>query len=65
VIFVLRESQKAILLGKAGSAIKKLGQEARQEIETFLQSKVHLELTVKVRPNWRDDEKSLQRFGYY
>jgi GTP-binding protein Era len=65
VIFVLRESQKGILLGKAGSAIKKLGQEARQEIETFLQSKVHLELTVKVRPNWRDDEKSLQRFGYY
>jgi GTP-binding protein Era len=64
VIYVLRESQKAILLGKAGSAIKKLGQDARQDIEQFLQTKVYLELTVKVRPNWRDDERALQRFGY-
>lgn len=63
-IFVLRETQKAILLGKNGSAIKKLGTEARLEIEKFLQTKVFLELTVKVRENWRDDEQALQRFGY-
>jgi GTP-binding protein Era len=63
-IFVLREMQKVILLGKGGSAIKKLGTYARQEIERFLQTKVFLELTVKVRDNWRDDEQALQRFGY-
>lgn len=63
-IFVLRETQKAILLGRNGDAIKKLGTAARRDIETFLQSKVFLELTVKVRDNWRDDERALQRFGY-
>lgn len=63
-IFVLRETQKAILLGKQGSAIKKLGIAARTEIEKFLQTKVHLELTVKVRENWRDDERALEQFGY-
>lgn len=63
-IYVMRESQKAILLGKSGSAIKKLGTYARAEIERFVQSKVYLELTVKVRDNWRDDERSLQMFGY-
>lgn len=63
-IFVLRETQKAILLGKGGVAIKKLGTAARMAIERFLQTKVFLELTVKVRNNWRDDERSLQYFGY-
>ncbi len=63
-IFVLRETQKAIILGKGGDAIKRLGSEARADIEKFIQMKVFLELTVKVRDNWRDDEKSLQRFGY-
>ncbi len=63
-IFVMRETQKAILLGKGGLAIKKLGTYARKDIETFLQSKAFLELTVKVRDNWRDDEQALQRFGY-
>ncbi len=63
-IYVLRETQKAILLGRNGSAIKRLGTLARTDIEAFLQSKVFLELTVKVRDNWRDDEMSLQRFGY-
>ncbi len=63
-IYVLRESQKGILLGKQGSAIKKLGMAARMEAERFLQCKVHLELTVKVRSNWRDDERALQQFGY-
>lgn len=63
-IYVSRETQKAIILGKNGVAIKKLGTEARKAIETFIQSKVFLELTVKVRDNWRDDDRALQRFGY-
>jgi GTP-binding protein Era len=63
-IYVLRETQKGILLGKGGLAIKKLGTTARMAIERFLQTKVFLELTVKVRGNWRDDERSLQQFGY-
>lgn len=63
-IFVMRETQKAIILGKGGAAIKKLGTYARQDIEAFLKTKVFLDLTVKVRDNWRDDEQALQRFGY-
>mgnify|MGYP000486494558 CR=1 FL=1 len=64
IIYVLRESQKPILLGKSGSAIKRLGTLARQSLEQFLQSKVYLELTVKVRENWRDNEQLLRRLGY-
>jgi GTPase len=64
VIYVMRETQKAIILGKGGLAIKKVGTAARADIEAFIQSKVFLEMTVKVRDNWRDDEKVLQRFGY-
>ncbi len=63
-IYVMRETQKAIMLGKGGSAIKKLGTYARKDIEAFLQSKAFLDLTVKVRDNWRDDEQALERFGY-
>ncbi len=63
-IYVMRETQKGIILGKGGTAIKKLGTYARQAIEQFLQTKVYLELRVKVRENWRDDERSLQQFGY-
>lgn len=63
-IYVMRDTQKAIILGKGGTAIKKLGSHARADIERFLQTKVFLELTVKVRDNWRDDEGALQRFGY-
>lgn len=63
-IFVLRETQKAIVLGRNGDAIKRLGTRARADIERFLQKKVFLEMTVKVRDNWRDDERALQRFGY-
>lgn len=63
-IYVLRETQKAIILGKGGAAIKKLGSEARKDLESFLQCKVFLEMTVKVRENWRDDDRALQRFGY-
>ncbi len=63
-IFVMRPTQKSILIGKGGVAIKRLGSEARKTLEAFLESKVFLELHVKVRENWRDDETSLRRFGY-
>ena len=63
-LFVTRESQKIILLGKGGAAIKKLGTESRKKIESIVNKKVFLELTVKVEENWRDDEKKLKRFGY-
>ncbi len=63
-IFVMRDTQKAIILGKGGSAIKKLGSMARMDLERFLKTKVFLELTVKVRDNWRDDDNALQKFGY-
>ncbi len=63
-IIVGRESQKMIMIGKRGSALKKLGTDARKEIETFLGMKVYLELTVKVRSDWRDDDIQLKRFGY-
>jgi len=63
-IYVMRETQKGIILGKGGLAIKKLGTYARKDIEAFLQTKAFLDLTVKVRDNWRDDEQALQRFGY-
>jgi GTPase len=63
-LFVTRESQKMILIGKGGAAIKKLGTESRKKIEEVVSKKVFLELTVKVEDNWRDDEKQLKRFGY-
>jgi len=63
-IFVSRESQKAILLGKQGRAIKKLGSQARRELETFLERKIFLGLTVKVEKDWRENERLLRRFGY-
>ena len=64
MIYVMRKSQKPIIIGKNGSAIKKLGTEARKSIEKWLEQKVFLELRVKVRDNWRDDENMLKRFGY-
>ena len=63
-IFVSRDNQKMILIGKNGAAMKKLGMDARKDMETFLESKVFLEMTVKVRENWRDDDKMLKHFGY-
>jgi len=63
-IYVARKTHKPIIIGKDGESIKKLGSEARKSIETFLDSKVFLELHVKVRENWRDDETALRRFGY-
>ena len=63
-IVVERDTQKAIIIGKGGKAIKKLGQVAREAIEDFLQREVFLELHVKVRKNWRSDENLLNQFGY-
>lgn len=63
-IFVLKESQKAIILGHQGKAIKKLGTEARRDIETFVQKKIFLDLTVKVNKDWRDNDNQLKKFGY-
>lgn len=63
-IFVMRKSQKGILIGHQGKAIKWLGTAARKDIEKFLQKKVHLELYIKVKENWRDDDRFLKSFGY-
>ena len=63
-IIVQRDTQKAIILGKGGTMIKKLGTESRKEIEQFLGQKVFLELFVKVRPKWRDNELYLKEYGY-
>ncbi len=63
-IVVEKESQKGIIIGKQGSAIKKLGAESRKAVEEFLGREVYLELRVKVRKNWRSDEKMLRYFGY-
>lgn len=63
-IFVERDTQKSILIGKGGISIKKLGTEARQDMETFLEKKVFLELFVKVKENWRNDDFLLKQFGY-
>ncbi|WP_420458195.1 GTPase Era [Neolewinella sp.] len=64
VIYVSRKTQKPILIGKGGSSIKKLGTAARKRMEDFLQRKVFLEMHVKIREEWRDDEVWLRRFGY-
>jgi GTP-binding protein Era len=64
VIFVARESQKPIIIGDKGKAIKKVGTEARLEIEEFIQQKVFLDLTVKVSKDWRNNENILKRYGY-
>lgn len=63
-IIVHRETQKAILIGDKGSMIKRLGTEARKDIEAFIQQKVFLELFVKVKPKWRENEMQLKEYGY-
>ena len=63
-VFVERDSQKGIMIGEAGSMLKKIGITARQEIESMSGRKVFLELRVKVEKDWRDDESALRRFGY-
>jgi GTP-binding protein Era len=62
-IFVESESQKPIVIGRAGSMIKRIGTEAREDIERFFNCKVFLDLRVKVKPDWRDDEKVLDSLG--
>ena len=64
VIYVMRESQKGILIGKGGAAMKRLGTQARLEMEDFFQKKVFLSLFVKVDPDWRESRRELRRFGY-
>ena len=63
-IFVERETQKMIIIGQGGRAIKRLGTDARKGIENFIQKKVFLDLTVKVRKDWRSNENDLKEFGY-
>jgi len=62
-ILVERDSQKPILIGRAGAAIKSIGTAARQELERFFQTRVHLDLHVKVRERWREDERTLDELG--
>lgn len=64
VIYVERDSQKGILIGKGGSMLKRVGTEARKDIEKFFDKRVYLELFVKVEPNWRNRENKLRQFGY-
>lgn len=64
VIFVERESQKPIIIGKGGEALTKVGKQAREHLENFIGKKVFLELRVKVRDKWRSNEKLLKQFGY-
>ena len=64
IIYVERDSQRAIVIGHKGQKLKKVGMGARQELEQFLQKKVFLELHVKVDANWRNDDNKLRRYGY-
>ena len=64
VIMVERETQKGIIIGHKGSALKRVGMEARKDLEKFFGKQVHLELYVKVNKNWRSDQRQLKRFGY-
>ena len=63
-IYVMRKSQKPILIGKGGSAIKRLGTASRKSLEKWLETRVHLELHVKISDDWRDNERMLKHFGY-
>ena len=64
IIFVARESQKGIIIGHKGRALKKVGTLARRDMEAFFHKKIFLDLYVKVNKDWRDDDKQLKRFGY-
>ena len=64
VIYVMRESQKGIIIGKKGAALKKTGTQARLDMEDFFQKKVFLSIFVKVDPDWRENRRELRRFGY-
>ena len=64
VIYVERESQKGIIIGKGGAKLKRVGIEARKDIETFFGKRVMLELFVKVEKDWRNRDNKLRAFGY-
>lgn len=64
VVYVERDSQKGILIGKGGSMLKKVGMQARADIERFFDKSVYLEIFVKVEPNWRNRDNKLREFGY-
>jgi len=64
VIMVERDSQKGIIIGHKGSALKRVGTESRKDLEVFFDKKVFIELFVKVNKNWRSDARQLRRFGY-
>ena len=64
VIMVERNTQKGILIGHKGSALKRVGVEARKDLEKFFGKQIHLELYVKVNKNWRSNQNQLRRFGY-
>ncbi len=64
VIYVERDSQKGIIIGKGGSMLKKVGMEARKDIEEFFQKKIYLEMFVKVEKDWRNKDRILKNFGY-
>ena len=64
VIYVMRDTQKGIIIGKGGQALKKVGTQARLDMEDFFQKKVFLRLFVKVDPDWRENKKELRKFGY-
>ena len=64
VLYLERESQKGILIGKEGGLLKRIGENARKEIEDLLEGPVYLDLWVKVAPNWRRNPIDLKRFGY-
>jgi GTP-binding protein Era len=65
LIYVERESQKGILIGNEGKALKRVGRESRLDMETFFQKKVFLELRVKVKKDWRSNERFIKNFGYH
>ena len=65
IINVARETQKGIIIGHQGKALKKLGTQARKDLETFFRKKIFLKLFVKVIKNWRDNKQDLKRFGYF
>lgn len=64
VIMVERETQKGIIIGHKGEAIKRVGMEARKDLEKFFGKQIHIELYVKVNKDWRSDDRQLRRFGY-
>lgn len=64
IIYVMRESQKGIIIGHKGMGLKRIGSESRRDIERMLDKKVFLETPVKVKKNWRDDTRQLKKFGY-